>query len=157
MKNVFKRLSCLILVVVFVLCFAACGGTEPAPANGSAPATGENAGTKNDPELVKLVENEGAAFEKSFEDSFGSSSGGIECDCKLSVDGTKLIVDCLVAGVDEVPEETRKEMQEAYDATAEELSEAFKPIKDEAPSLTEVILNICEEDGDVIAIVKMPF
>ena len=147
MKNIFKRLSCLILAVVFVLCFAACGDNGSTVDNGSG----------NDPKLEKFVESEGAEFEKNFEDSFKSSSGGLNCDCKLSVDGTKLTVDCLVEGIDDVPSETKDEMQKAYEATKTELSEAFKPIKDVAPNLNEVILNICESDGDIIATVNMPF
>ena len=147
MRNIFKRLSCLILAVAFVFCFAACGGNDSTGNNGSA----------NDPKLEKFVESQGATFEKSFEDSFKSSSGGLNCDCKLSVDGTKLIVDCLVEGIDDVPSETKDEMQKAYEATKDQLSEAFKPIKDEVSNLSEVTLNICESDGDVIATINMPF
>ena len=145
MKNIFKKLSCLILAVVFVFCFAACSDNNV------------STDSVNDPQLEKLIETDGDAFEKNFEDSFSSSSGGLTCDCKLSVDGTKLVVDCLVEDIDDVPEETKAEMQTAYDAAKGELSEAFKPIKDEAPALTEVVMNICEEDGDVIASVNMPF
>ena len=147
MKNIFKRLSCLILAVIFVFCFAACGNND---------ANINNDGG-NDPKLEKFVESQGADFEKSFEDSCKSSSGGLNCDCKLSVDGTKLTVDCLVEGIDDVPSETKDEMQKAYEATKTELSESFKPIKDGAPNLSEVTLNICESDGDIIATINMPF
>ena len=147
MKNIFKGLLCLILAVVFVLCFAACGDNGSTNTNGSG----------NDPQLEKFVESEEASLKKSFEDIITSTSGGLNCECKLSVDGTKLTADCLVEGIDDVPSETKDEMQKAYEATKTELSEAFKPIKDGAPNLSEVILNICESDGDLIAAINIPF
>ena len=48
-------------------------------------------------------------------------------------------------------------MQAAYEEAKDELAESFKPIKTEAPGMSEVMFNVCEEDGDVIASVVISF
>lgn len=148
MKNILKRISCLALVVLLVLSFAACTKNNE---------SSNTSFVENDPGLEKLVNEQGDSFEALFEESFSSTSGGLECDCKLSVKGTTLVLDNLVENINDVPEETKEEMQAAYEEAKDELAEGFKPIKTEAPGMSEVIFNVCEEDGDVIASVVISF
>ena len=141
MKNFVKKVLCLAVVAVMAFSIVACSDSN----------------VKDDPALVEFVEEEGDVFVESFESSFEASSGGLTCDCSIDVKGTTLIVECLFNGVDDVDDDVKKQMQEIYDESKSVLKASFEPLKDEAPNLSHVYINICEEDGDRLASVDLEF
>ncbi len=144
MKKTNKRIISLLLACLMMLTFVACSGEE-------APVAEEN-----DPQLEELIANEGEAFVESFTSSFEASSG-LKCDSTIKVKGTALIIDCNIKNVDNVPDVTKKQMQEAYDGEKASLKEGFAPLKELAPNLSLVAFYINEQDGDNIATINLEF
>ena len=138
-----KNLACFAMVAVMALCFVACSG-------------GSNS-VANDPALEELVKTQGKSFTDAFESSFSQSSGGMNCNCELKVQGTELVVECRIDNVDNVPAETKAQMQQIYDQQADSLKSGFDVIKQEAPNLSKVTMLVCEEDGDEMAKVELNF
>lgn len=160
MKNVWKKTACFVLLLAVALTGVACGSVEESgtvdPAAQTTVETPVSEKTaevpavpEQDPDLLAFVEENGEDFISGFEESFNAS--GQTCKCKLSVKGTTLVIDCLVNEWNDFTSEQKKIVQEAYDETKAELTEQFKPIKSLAPTLTNVVFNICEADGDVLA------
>ena len=145
MKKTLKKLLSLSLAVILAFGLIAC----------SSDVVKDDVVT-NDPDLERIVAEEGQAYEEAFENSFSQSSG-LTCECKFYAKGTSLITDCIINGVDDVPEDVKAQMQETYDNSKASLKASFDPIKDEAPNLTNAIINVCEEDGDIIASVDIAF
>lgn len=153
MKKTFKNFMCLFLVVILTLGLVACSGVkndEPTPVN-------SNESVKDDPELVAFIEEQGDDFVSAFEESFQQSSGGMKCNATIEVEGTGLVVECRIKGLNNVPKETKTMLQQTYDAEKETLKEGFVIIKSIVPSFTSVNFNVCEEDGDLLASVDLQF
>ncbi|MBR2476804.1 MAG: hypothetical protein IKB50_01570 [Clostridia bacterium] len=144
MKTFAKRLLCALLAGVMVFGLMACSKDDKSSSS-----------VPNDPDLERLVREEGDDFVEGFESGFEGSSGGLDCECSIRVEGTSLIVDCLILDVDNVPAETKEDMQKSYDSSKDSMKATFEPFKEEAPNLTLVVLNICEEDGDLLASVNL--
>lgn len=134
MKKGFKKLSCLLLALMMVISFAACS---------------KDSGDV-DPKLAKFIEEQGSDMEEAFESSFGSSSG-MDCECEISGEGTKLILDCKIDGFNDLSSSEKKQVQDIYDSMSSQFKTMFSPLKEEVSTLTEVVINVCEEDGDLIA------
>ena len=111
--------------------------------------------TAEDTEVVKIIEEQGAAMESSFKTSFEASSGGLTCECDIYADGTTIVMDVLIDGLNDCTDDVKEELQTAYNEIEPSLEAELAPLKDECESLTAVTYNICEEDGDVIATVTI--
>ena len=148
-----KKLLSLLVVVMMAFSLVACS----APATITETPDAGNTATENDPELQAFIDAEGEAFVTAFDESFAESSGGLTCSSTIAVSGTTVIITCPIDGINDIPEEVKAEMQAVYDETKDLLKEQFQLIKDEVPTLTNVIMSICEEDGDVLASLDIEF
>lgn len=140
MKNNLKKLSCLLIALMLVFSFAACSGDSGSDSDATA--------------VQEYVDTYGNAFITSFEESFDESSG-MDSTCTITAEGTKIVIQCNVAGLNDIDAETKDMLQSTYDGMKDQLTETFKPIKEELPELTGAVMKICEEDGDVLAEVDM--
>ena len=138
----FNKILSIILSLIIVLSFTACsagsvlGGTS----------SGET-------ELEKYVSENSELIESSFEEGF--SSGGMTCDCTVSAEGNTLYFSCNIDGINDLPQDVKDQFAIAMEEQKEVLTSQFTAIGDEIP-MDEVVMEICEEDGDVIVVLNVP-
>lgn len=147
MKNVWKKAGSVLLAVALILALGACGET---PVENQEPVEMQEPVIVNDPELVAFVEEYGDGFAEGFASSF-SQSAGMGGNCELSVQGTELTCTCCLAGLNNIEESVKTELQKVYDGMHDSLKTAFSPLKEQVSTLTAIRFLICEEDGDVMA------
>jgi len=145
MKKSMSKVFCLLLAAVLMFGLVACSEAPVEPT------------VQNDPQLEKLIEEQGDAFIASFKEGFEGSAGGLKCELTLEVSGTELIFDCRIQDIDNVPDDAKAQMQEIYDQSKEGLKAELMALKEEAPNLSKVLLNVCEEDGDILAVIDIDF
>ena len=131
-----KKYLSLVLVVLMCLTFAACGELSPA----------EQA-------VADYVDAHGDEFLDGLEEGFISSSG-MTCESTIEAEGTGFVVNVNINGADNIPEANAKQMQAAYDAAQSSFDSMLKQLQSEAPEVTYFEINVCEEDGDVLAVIK---
>lgn len=145
MKNLTKILSIVIAAFMF-MSLVACS----APQNIT---IGEEVAEKTELEL--FVEENKQLLEDSFVEGFSTS--GLSCSCTVTATGTTLKFSCKVDNLDNVPAETAQAMSDAFEPQKAALAEAFSsPVKAENIPITSVVIEICEEDGDVVATLDVP-
>ena len=160
MKQMSKRIISMLVIAILAIGLVACTGADevtetPAPAP---EATGEVAtqpASNNDPDLEAFIKTQGDEFLSAFDKSFGESSGGMQCKSTLKVDGTKLVLDCSIQGINNVADAGKAQMQKVYEDNKEALKAGFAPLKSEVPTVSGIIINVCEEDGDILATINM--
>ncbi|MBR5239727.1 MAG: hypothetical protein IKW04_04015 [Clostridia bacterium] len=178
MKKTMKSILCVLLAMMMVMGLCACQKADdskaPETAPEAAPETtiteGETAPettipevetapvtSGNDAQLEAVVAKYKGEFLDGMKMGFEQSSGGMECDCTMRVEGTTIIIECLINGMNNIPAENKAQMQEIYDGMTDTMKTAFAPFKEEAPNLSEVIINVCEEDGDILATIDVEF
>ena len=151
MKSISKKLICMLMAVIMMASFVACsseGATKP---------VSESESGKNDAKLEAFIENEGQAFIDAFTKSFTQTSDGMKCDTTIEVEGSTLVIDCAVEGMNNISDDVKAQLQDLYDQTGDIIKESFQPIKDAVPSLEAVIFNMREEDGDLLAGVRAEY
>ncbi len=111
----------------------------------------------NDAQLEAVVAMYKDDFLDGMKMGFEQSAGGLECDCTMRVEGTTIIIECLIDGINNIPAENKAQMQEIYDGMNDTMKVAFTPFKEEAPNLSDVIVNVCEEDGDILASIHLEY
>ena len=135
-----KRVLSLILVAVLCLSLVACGGKKQ---ENNAP----NA------KVAAYVEEYGDVFLKSMEESFATSSG-MTCTSSIEAIGSGIVVSININELEDVPEETKKMMQDVYDAMNPVFEQALDELKKEVPEITALQIRVCEKDGDEVAVIK---
>ena len=100
--------------------------------------------------MLEYVEEQGDTFLSAMESSFATSSG-MTCESDMEVVGNGFVVTIKINELDELPEETKKAMQDAYDALDESFDESLEMMQTELPELEYYEVNVCEKDGDLIA------
>jgi len=162
-KKILSSILCLMLAIGLIFNFAACsddksdktGKTGISGTSGNGGIT--TSGNAQDADLVKFIDEQGDELLSGFESSFEQSSGGLDCECSWEIDGTALTLNCLINGVDDVPEANKQEMQDIYDSQNDTFHSLFAPIKDEVPNLSNVTIKVCEEDGDLLADISLDY
>lgn len=132
-----KKVLALILALVMCLALVACGDSS------------EKKETEGKSELEKYMEKNSDEFLDSIEEGFATS--GMTCNSSYEVVGDGLVVSIRINELEDLPEETKQQMQEAYDASASEMEEALEMLQEEVPELEYMTIRICEKDGDLLA------
>ena len=133
----FNKVLSIILSLIIVLSFTAC-------------STGSVSG---ETELEKYVAENKELMESSFEEGFSSS--GMTCTCTVSAEGKTLYFSCSIDGLNDIPEEIKAQFADAFESQKDVLTSQFTSIKGEVP-MDEVVMEICEEDGDVLVVLNVP-
>lgn len=135
-----KKILALVLAAVLCLSLAACGNKEEK-------SSGPN------PEVLAYVEEYGDVLLASMEASFATTSG---MTCKSTIDavGSGIVMSININELEDIPQETKDIMQQAYDAMANTFEGMLKDLQKEAPEITYIKINVCEKDGDILAVIK---
>ena len=144
-----SRILCVVLAFAMVLAFAACGKKEAANND-----TVNNDTVNN--EVADFVKENKAALVESFETNFEESSG-LDADCSVSAKGNSIAFKVCLEDVDDIPEEAKAQMQEGFDAIQDEFASEFEDVKEELGSVESIIIDVCEEDGDLLASIEAKF
>ena len=136
-----KKALSLILVLVMICSFAACGNK-----NNSTP-------DKN-PAIVEFLEKNGDDFIAAMESSFATSSG-MTCESDVEVIGNGFVVSIKINELQDVPEETKELMQDTYDSMSSMFDGALEEMQKELPELEYWTIKVCEKDGDVLATIRI--
>ena len=126
-----KKLLAIVLAVVFCFSLAACGEEDNSA-------------------IVEYVEENEDALIQSLGASFAQSSG-MTCDASVEVEGMGFIVTVKINELDDLDDETKEMMQEAYNALGEGFEPMLEPMQEELPELEYFEIVVCEKDGDEIA------
>lgn len=106
-------------------------------------------------QVEKYVEIYGSLLEESFESGFEQS--GLNCTATVSANGNKIIIASNIDGINNVSSDEKAELQTYFDENKSELKDIFDGIQDNISSLEAIIINVCEEDGDLIATIELEF
>ena len=111
--------------------------------------------TEDMTEVEKFVAEYGEEFISAFESGFIQS--GLTGKTVITGRGNDIIVELRIDNVDGVTDEVKAMLQAEYDSQEAELKAQFDGIEEELPSLEKMIFNICEQDGDLLAIIELEF
>lgn len=136
-----KKALSLILVLVMICSFAACGNK-----NNSTP-------DKN-PAIVEYLEKNGDDLIAVMESSFATSSG-MTCESDIEVIGNGFVVSIKINELQDVPEETKELMQDTYDSMGSAFDSTLEQMQKELPELEYWTIKVCEKDGDVLATIRI--
>ena len=171
-----KKKSLLALIALIVACmmvFAACGGgsgddadkkddettisTEASTdgaSNDPAPVVPDAPAVKTDAEKVAdYVAANSATIISNFE--YGFSASGMTCNSTIEAVGTGIHLKVCINEIDNLTEDQKAVMQDTFDQGDASLDAGFEEIQAEIPELTYIQLEICEVDGDKVAVVKI--
>lgn len=135
-----KKALSLILVLVMICSFAACGNK-----NDSTP-------DKN-PAIVKFMDENEDSIKDLMEEMFAST--GMTCRTEIEVIGNGFVVSVMINELQDVPEETKELMQETYDSMGSAFDSTLEQMQTELPELEYWTIKVCEKDGDVLATVRI--
>lgn len=136
-----KRVFALLLALVLVFALAACGGKEKA----DAPAA---VATSN--KVAEYVQANKAALLAEMEESFATSSG-MTCTSSITTEGNGIVISININELDNVDQEIKDQMQDAYDQMNGVFVESLKLMQQEVPEIESMKIKVCEKDGDVLA------
>jgi len=161
MKKTLPKLLCLVLVLALAVSFAGCGkDNKTNSSNGTVteePANTPSDVTTTDDSASKAVADYVAKNKSDLEAGlvYGfTESSGMDCETDIYADGTDIVIEIRVEGMDNVPSDTKKQMQDTYDSMGSTFDELASELQNEVPELTGLVLIVCEEDGDVLAKIK---
>lgn len=135
-----KKALSLILVLVMICSFAACGNK-----NNSTP-------DKN-PAIVEYMEKNGDQLLSAWESMFEAS--GMTCNSSWTVKGNGLIVDIRINELDDLDDEMKEQMEAGFSALESTFDGSLKDIQKDIPELEYFTMNFCEKDGDILGSVTI--
>ena len=115
--------------------------------------TGVTSGDKTSVEA--FVEHFGSSLEKYVEDC--GKEAGFDYNATVSAEGNTITIDANVMELDNVSAEEKAWMQAFFDSNKNDLKNAMSPVKEMIPSLQQIIFNVREKDGDMIAKLDIAF
>ena len=146
-----KKVLALTLALVMMLAFAACGGSDDSKGDIS---NGDSAKEAANPAVQAYLESAGENFTEELEAGFETSSG-MECDSTVEVVGNGIVVNLNVHGLNDVPEDTKEQLQQTYDSMSETFEGILEMLQAECPECDSLTYNVCEEDGDILAVIDI--
>ena len=123
----------LSIALVLIMCFALVACSESA----------------NDKVKEYIDENREEILD-SMEESFAYSSG-MTCTSSIKVVDAGFIVNININELDDVPEETKEQMQDAYDSLGNAFEGMLEDMQEEIPELEYFTIKVCDKDGEVLA------
>ncbi len=104
--------------------------------------------------VASYVANNGKSLEADFESQFYDKTA-MTCDCKISADGTRVVVNCNITGFNDLDETETTKIKILASSMKPTAKSIITDISNIEPEITGVDFNICEEDGDAIATVSV--
>ena len=131
-----KKIFALLLSLMLVFSLAACGGSDKA----------------DNSKIKEYVAEHKAELLSSMEQSFAASAG-LSCDSDIEVKGMGFVISLNIHGLDDVPAEQKAQMKEAYDSMSSVFESSLELMQKDLPELEYYQVDVCEEDGDLLATV----
>ncbi len=158
-----KKLLALILALAMMFAFAACGDDEPEAAPQDKPGidtTTQEPEVKEpevkepeaNPALTAFLDTNKDVFLSSMLDSFTQSSG-TTCKGDVRAEGNAFVVDIRIDGWNDISDDIKTQLQQAYDTMGTSFDDSLKQMQASLPELESFIVNVCEEDGDIVAVI----
>ncbi len=138
-----KKVLSLVLAFVMLCSLVACSTS-----------TSSNRNSSKNPEIVAYMEKNEDDLIDAFEDSFAASSG-MTCRCTWEVKGDGLIFNVRITELEDLSEEEKEIMQDAYDDADSMFEGTLEAMQTDIPSLEYLKINICEKGGDLIATIMI--
>ncbi len=141
-----KRAFSLLLALTLCLTLAACGSFMPA-ATTTAPVE------TTDPVQAALntwLETNKTALLTSMEASFASSSG-MTCTSGVEIVGSGMVITININEFENVPQETKDQLQAAYDTLNSEFAAMLAQMQLEIPQLSYFTIVVGDKNADVLA------
>lgn len=104
------------------------------------------------PSVESYVESNRDELIETFNSSFSAS--GYSCETELRAEGNGMIFDVKVDALADLTDDQKALLQETYDGMSSSFDSSFEQMKEGLPSLEYVVWNICEADGDVVAVIE---
>jgi len=142
-----KKVLSLILVLVVLCSFAACG-------------TPGSSGPSEDPNAAKYakvaawVEENRALLVQTFEGSFTDSANGLTCSATITTSLDGFIIDVKINEFDNIADEIKAQLQGVYDALTPTFEAALESMQEEIAALGFFTINVREVDGDLLAVIN---
>lgn len=164
-----KKLLAILLCLVLVLSLAACAGEGDSKKKNSKKDDTEydvdlddldidyddldiDYDDGNNEELEEWLDDNGDEFISAMEEAFASSSG-LTCNSFAEVDGNGFVIDININELDNVDQETKDSMQQAYDSMNSSFETYLEQMQTEISSIEYFQINVCEKDGDILAVI----
>ena len=128
-----KKVLSLALVIVMCFAFVACGGSAS-------------------DKVAKYVEDNREELVSSMEASFATSSG-MTCESDIEAIDAGFVITIKINELDDVPDETKELLQDTYDSMNATFEGMLDDFKKEVPELEYFTINVCDKDGEVLAVV----
>jgi len=143
-----KKLTALILALLMMFAFVACGSSDKDDADKKDDETVET--TLSDAEKVaEYVAAHEAELLAAFGDGFSGS--GMTSQAAIKANGQDIILEVRINEFDNLPEEAKQAAQSTLDSLKSAMTPDFAEMKKELPELEDFVLKMCEKDGDIIA------
>ena len=126
-----KKLLAIVMALVLVFSLSACFG-----------------GSEN--KVQTYVDAHRDELLNTFESSFATSSG-MTCTSDITVEGNGFIISININELNDVADDIKTAMQDAYDGMDSTFEGALKDMQTELPELEYFTIRVCEADGDLIA------
>lgn len=115
--------------------------------------TGTTAGDKTAVEA--FVENFGSSLEKYVEEC--GKESGFNYNATVSADGNTITIDANVTELSDVSDAEKAWLQNFFDSNKNDLKTAMANVKEMVPSLQQMIFNVRDKDGNLIAKLDIAF
>lgn len=141
-----KKLLALLLSVVMMFSLFACSDLG----NDDDDDSGSSKKSKAEAKIEEYVEKEGDEVLADLESSFTGTSG-LTCRSTIKADGLGIVIRININELDNVPQETKDAMQDAYDDNIETFEEALGMLQEELPEVEKLTIYVCDKDGEELA------
>ena len=100
-----------------------------------------------------------AVYGEEFADGFvqGFTSTGLTCTSAIRAEGTGILLTVNVNEYENFTAEQKATMQASYDQATPSLKASLSAVKALIPELSYVKIEMCEKDGDLIAVINIDF
>lgn len=102
--------------------------------------------------VADYVDEHGSELIEGLESSFSGSSG-LTCESSIKAKGCGFILDIDINELVDVDDETKELLQSTYDDMNGTFEDALKKMQKDLPELEYFTVNVCDRDGEVLAVV----
>ena len=135
-----KRIIAVALAILLVLSLAACGSTSGSAATPAA----KNA------KIATFVESNKQELLETMESSFAESAG-MTCTSDIKVEGMGFVISININELDNIDDAAKEMLQQTYDAMSGTFDAALETMQQDLPELEYFEVQVCEQDGDLLA------